>query len=87
MRRAGDYLSKFNKLTPPNDALRRAVAQSVSTVLNTPVNKGQVRIQNSVAFVALSNVAKHKMRLERRAILELIFERMPKAREYVRDLR
>ncbi len=87
MKTAGDFLFKFQKLTPPNDALRRAVARAVSTVLGTPVEKGLVRVQNQVAFVNISSVAKHKLRLERRALLDLIYEQLPKARDLVRDVR
>lgn len=87
MRSAGDFLSRFQKLTPPNDALRRAVAHAVTKVLGTTVAKDKVRVQNHVAFVDVSSVAKHKLRLERRELLDLIYEQLPKARDLVRDVR
>lgn len=87
MRPAGDFLSRFQKLTPPNDALRRTIAQAASFVLGVRVEKGQVTIHNGVAFVDVSNVAKHKLRTERRAVLDEVYERLPKARELVRDVR
>lgn len=87
MRSAGDFLSKFQKLTPPDDALRRAVASAVTKVLGKEVSKGQVKIQNGVAFIDVSSIAKNKIRLERRAILDLLFEKIPKAADKVRDIR
>lgn len=87
MKSAGDFLSKFQKLTPPNDALRRAVARVVSEVLGTTVPKEKVRIQNQVAFIDISSVAKHKLRLERRTLLDLLYEALPKAKNLVRDVR
>lgn len=87
MKSAGDFLSRFQKLTPPNDALRRAVARAASAVLGTPVSKEKVRMQNHVAFIDLSSVAKHKLRIERTALLNLIYDELPKARDLVRDVR
>lgn len=87
MKKVNSFLDKFQKLTPPNDAVRRAVASAVSSVLGTPVQKGQVTVANGVAFIDVSSVAKHKLRLERRAILDLLYERVPKARDSVRDVR
>lgn len=87
MKSASDFLSKFQKLTPPNDALRRAVSRAASEILGTPVAKDKVRVQNSVAYLDVSSVAKHKLRTERRALLDLIYEQLPKARDLVRDVR
>jgi hypothetical protein len=87
MKSAGDFLSKFHKLTPPNDALRRAVAKAVSGVLGTPVAKDRVRVHNHIAYVDVSSVAKHKLRLERKELLELLYESLPKARDLIRDVR
>ena len=87
MKSAGDFLSKFQKLTPPNDALRRAVAQAVGGVLGTPVAKERVRIQNGVAYVDVSSVAKHKLRTERREVLDCLYEALPKAKNLIRDVR
>jgi hypothetical protein len=87
MKSAGDFLSKFQKLTPPDDALRKAVASAVHAVVQAPVTKTQVKIQNSVAFIQVSSIAKNKIRLHRREILDLIYESIPKARESIRDIR
>lgn len=87
MKSAGDFLSKFQKMTPPNDALRRAVAKAASEILGAPVAKDKVRVHNHIAYVDVSSVAKHKLRLERKELLELIHESLPKARDLVRDVR
>lgn len=87
MKFAGDFLSKFQKLTPPNDAVRRAVARAVSAILGTEVSKERVRVHNGVAFVEVSSVARTKLRIERQAVLELLYEYLPKARTLVRDVR
>ncbi len=87
MKKASDFLTKFNKLTPPDDALRRAVMHAVQSVTRVPITKADVRIHNGIAFISVSSVAKNKIRLERRAVLDLLFERMPKAVDSVRDIR
>ena len=87
MKRAGDFLAKFNKLTPPNDALRSAVVKAVSSIVGATITKSAIRIHNGTAFIECSSVLKNKIRIDRRAILDDIHERIPKARESVRDIR
>lgn len=87
MKLASSFFSKFLNLTPPNDALRRAVASATSAVLGTQIEKGQVTVKDGVAFINVSSVAKNKIRIERRAILDLVYERMPQAEGLLRDLR
>ncbi len=87
MKSASHFLGKFDKLTPPNDAVRRAVAAAINAVLGTTLSKADIRVQNSVAFVSVSSVLKHKIRLERAEILSAIAERLPAGRHGVRDLR
>lgn len=87
MKLAGDFLAKFNKLTPPDDALRRAVAVAAAAVLGTTIQKGQVSIRGGVAHIAVSSVAKHKLRMARRELLDLVYEKIPKARDTIRDVR
>lgn len=87
MKSAGNFLSKFEKLTPPNDAVRRAVAVAVGKVVGKQITKTQVKIQNQVAFVDVSSIVKNKIRLERKEILELVYESIPKGKDLVRDIR
>jgi hypothetical protein len=87
MKLASSFFSKFLSLTPPNDALRRVVASATSTVLGTQIEKGQVQVRDGVAFINVSSVAKNKIRIERRAILDLVYERLPNAQSLLRDIR
>lgn len=87
MKLVGDFLSRFQNLTPPDDALRRAVAAAVFTVARVPAKKSDVSIANGVAFVRTSSVAKSAIRIKRGAILEEVFQEFPKARATIRDVR
>lgn len=87
MKKVNTFLTKFDKLTPPDDALRKAVASAVQGVTGAPVTKSHVKIQNSVAFIQVSSIAKNKIRLHRREILDLIYESIPKAVDTIRDIR
>lgn len=87
MKVAGDFLAKFNRLTPPHDVLRSAVQRAIETVMGVKIVKGIVRIQNSVAFIDCSSILKNKIRVDRVAILDDVYERVPKARELLRDIR
>ena len=87
MKKLGNFLDKFQKLTPPNDAVRGAVAHAASAVLGTPVGKDKVRVQNGVAHLTLSSVAKNKLRVGRQTFFALLYEKLPRARELVRDVR
>lgn len=87
MKQIHGFLEKFLKLTPPNDAIRLAVAHAASRVLGVPVGKEKVQVKNGTAFIEVSSIAKNKLRIERSSFFEVLYERMPKARELVRDLR
>ncbi len=87
MKKIQGFLDKFQKLTPPQDAIRGAVATAASAVLGTTVSKDKVRVQNGIAFITLSSVAKNKLRLGRETFFALLYERLPKARQLVRDVR
>lgn len=87
MKKLTSFLDKFHTLTPPNDALRRAVAKAASLTLGTTVEKQQVVVRNGVAFIDVSSVAKNKLRIERGVLLEYLYDHMPKARQLVRDVR
>jgi hypothetical protein len=87
MKQIHGFLEKFLKLTPPNDAIRVAVAHAASNVLGVPIGKERVQVKNGTAFIDISSVAKNKLRIERGSFFQVLYERMPKARELVRDLR
>ncbi|MDO8523851.1 MAG: hypothetical protein Q7R74_01330 [bacterium] len=87
MKSAGDFLSKFKSLTPPNDAVRKAVAKAVRAIAGVPVGEEAVTIARGVAFVECSSVAKSTIRSARGAILKELFLDLPKSRDIVRDIR
>jgi hypothetical protein len=87
MRSAKDFLTKFNNLTPPNDAVRRVVAEAVKSIAGVPVAKTDVTLSRGIAFVSCSSIAKSAIRAARASILDEIYNHMPKARETVRDIR
>ena len=87
MKQAGDFLAKFNKLTPPDDAIKRAIISAVQVVVGKVLTKANIKIHNGVAFIEVSSILKNKIRIERRSILDLIYEKIPKARDSVRDIR
>ncbi|MEK9177107.1 MAG: hypothetical protein AAB923_02305 [Patescibacteria group bacterium] len=87
MKPAHTFLSKFKSLTPPDDAMRRAVAEAVSLVAGVPVKKKDITISRGIAFVKMSSVAKSALRVRRGEVLAYIFRELPKARDSIRDIR
>jgi hypothetical protein len=87
MKLVGSFLSRFQKITPPNDALRRAVAKAASIVLGTEITKEKVTIRAQTAFIDVPSVQKHKIRIERQELLSLVHESLPNGRNLVRDVR
>jgi len=87
MKLAKDFLSKFKNLTPPDDALKRAVAHAVDVIAGVPVRKKDVSISHGVAYVNSSSIARSVIRTHRVEILEQIFGDLPNARDQIRDIR
>ncbi len=87
MKLVGDFLSKFQSLSLPNDAARRAVAEAVRAITGVPAEKKDISIASGVAFVRCSSVAKNAIRLQRADVLTELYRVLPKARELVRDVR
>lgn len=87
MKLVGDFLSRFQSLTPPHDSLKRAVSESLREVLGISVPLDKISIKNGVAFVGVSSIAKNAIQLNRGKVLATVFERTPKARDTLRDIR
>ena len=87
MKLVNDFLARFKNITPPDDAVRRAVAKAVSDVAGVKIKREDVTIQRGVAFIKCSSVAKSVIRSSRSAILSEIAREIPSARDSVRDLR
>lgn len=87
MKLIGDFLSRFQNLTPPDDALRRVIADIVKKQTRVPITKLDVSITNDIAFIRCSSIAKSAIQVKRGAILSELFEEIPKARASIRDIR
>ena len=87
MKKIDGLLSKFQNITPPDDAVRRAVAKAVFNIAGVKVKREDVTIQHGVAFIKCSSVAKSVIRISRTAILSELAHELPKARDSVRDIR
>jgi len=87
MRLVKNFLERFQKLLPPDGALKKTIADAASFVANVPITKADVSLSHGVAFINASSVAKSALRVKRQAILEYIFSRIPNARDKVRDIR
>lgn len=82
-----DFLSRFNSLTPPNDAFKGAIAEAVTQVMGTPISKKAVRIQNGTAYITGSSVMKNALQVKRGEVLEYLYGALPKSRDTIRDVR
>lgn len=87
MKLVGDFLKRFQTLTPPNDSVKSAVAEVVGRVVGAKISKSQVRVQNETAFVSGSSIFKNNLRVKRGEILEALYEELPKSRDTIRDVR
>ena len=87
MKQIKDLFARFKNLTPPNDALRRAVAEAVVSVVGVPLTRELVAISRGTAFLKCSSIAKSAIRARRAEILTEVARRVPSARDTVRDLR
>jgi hypothetical protein len=87
MKLAKDFLSRFQSLTPPDDAVKNAVAKIVHNISGVPAAKKDITLARGVAFVNCSSVAKSAIRAQRGEILKELYLELPKARETVRDIR
>ena len=87
MKPAGDFLSKFSSMTPPDGALKKALVASVAAVAGVELNTKDISVSRGVAFLQCSSVAKNAIRIVRGKIFENLYERLPKARQLVRDIR
>ncbi len=87
MHRLSDFLSRFRGMTPPDDALKKALARAVQASVGAPVNIKDISLSNGIAFIRVSSVAKNAIRLARGKILNELVAEYPKARGLVRDIR
>ncbi len=87
MKLLGGFLSRFQNLTPPNDAVKKAIIEVIKDVAGVPLKKEQVTISNDIVFLQCSSIAKSTIRVQRGQIFAELRERLPKADTLVRDIR
>jgi hypothetical protein len=87
MKHAASFLDRFQNLTPPNDAVRKAVAEAIRAIAGVPITREQVKVVRDVAFITCSSIARSAIRRSRANILEELAKKLPKANELVRDIR
>ena len=87
MKPAKDFLSRFKNFTPPHDAVKKAIADSILAIADVPLEKKNISISHGVAFIETSSIAKNTIRMHRGKILEYIFLNIPQARTVIRDIR
>lgn len=87
MKLVGDFLERFNKLSPPNDSLKSELVKSLKETLDIYCSKEKISIQNGVAFVRVSSVVKNTIQINRNIVLRNLFERVPRAKDTIRDIR
>jgi hypothetical protein len=87
MKPVKDLLSRFKKLTPPDQAVRRAVAEAISEIARVPVTLKEISIKNSVAFVKCSSIARNVIYSKRPMILAALMRNLPRAERLIRDVR
>jgi hypothetical protein len=87
MKQAGSFLARFNNLTPPDDAVRRAVADAIKNIAGVPVTRSQVKVTRGIAYVTCSSVAKNTIRRFKVEIFAEVSKLIPKARQHLHDIR
>lgn len=87
MKSIGDFLRRFQSLTPPNDAVKGAIAVAVHEGAGIMISKKDVQIAHGVAFIAGSSIVKSVIAMNRGKVLTALYEILPRSRDFVRDVR
>ncbi len=87
MKQAGSFLARFQKLTPPNDALRRALVDAVKNASGVTITRSQVKVVRGTAFITCSSIAKNAIRVARGRIFEELEKILPQSKKEIRDIR
>jgi len=69
-----DYLSKFNKLTLPDESLRRAVCELLQEELGVALDRKYIKVHNRVIYVTASPVIKNEIFLRKEFFIQKIKE-------------
>ncbi|MFQ5540631.1 MAG: hypothetical protein ACE5F4_00030 [Candidatus Paceibacteria bacterium] len=87
MKLVGDFLSKFKNIKPPDDTLKRALMLALEETLDIHCTPDRISIANGIAYIKTSSVAKNMIQINRSVVLKNLFDRFPRARDTVRDVR
>jgi len=87
MRIIGDFLSRFQHLTPPHETVKSALTLSLKETLDIACPKDRISLSRGVVYIRMSSVVKNMVQVNRSKVLQNLFERLPKARDLVRDIR
>jgi len=87
MKLVGDFLSRFQSLKPPDDSVKTAIVSALKESLDITCSKNNISISHGVAYIKLSSVAKNVIQVNRSRVLGNLFEKLPRAKEIVRDIR
>jgi len=87
MKRIGDFLTRFQNLTPPDDAVKKAVVDVVADELGVSIAKKDVYIKQNVAHVKTTSIIKNTLALNRGRILSALYTKLPKLKDTIRDVR
>ncbi|MEK7579160.1 MAG: hypothetical protein AAB460_01325 [Patescibacteria group bacterium] len=75
-----DLLSLYKRLTPPNGALRGAVASGIESVLNVKVPQSAITITRDAAYLSVDASLKAAIFMKRDAVLTDIAARVGEGR-------
>ena len=87
MKKISDFFERFKQFAPPHGALKKVLTNALHDCSGIIVSSKNISIQNSVAFINVSSVAKNVIHINRGKILKQVFDELPKAREMIRDIR
>jgi len=80
-----DYLSKFAKLTPPDDSLKKFFIRLVEKELKITLDKKSLKLQNKIFYLTASPIIKNEIFLKKNILLEKLKVFSPN--ETINDIR
>ncbi|XKT74630.1 MAG: hypothetical protein ACJKTH_00885 [Patescibacteria group bacterium UBA2163] len=87
MKLIGDFLDRFQNLAPPNDSVKVELIAALKETVDVSCSKKQITISNGVAYINVSSVVRNVIHVNRALVFENLFERLPRAKEVVREIR
>lgn len=66
------YLSKFKKISPPDDFLKKEISILIEKEIGIPIQKKNVEINRGIIFIKEKPIIKNEIFLNKKNILEKI---------------